>query len=195
MNSRHQSEPESATPDSPSSIPGKTERPSLAELFEREETGLLRYAYGLTGRRAIAEEIVQDVFLQLHRHWEEVEQPRAWLYRSIRNRSYNHLRDHRREVSPSEASGPPSSPEPVSEVTPPQELQRLETAGHLQLLLSELDPPDQELIHLKYVEDLKYREIAERTGLSIGNVGYRLHHLLKLLAGKLHTLGIDSPAD
>ncbi len=44
---------------------------------------------------------------------------------------------------------------------------------------------------MKYFEELKYAEISERTGLSIGNVGYRLHHILKRLADKLRKLGIE----
>ncbi|MEM9479723.1 MAG: sigma factor, partial [Verrucomicrobiota bacterium] len=62
----------------------------ILAIFEAEESPLLRFAFSLTGRRAIAEEVVQEVFLQLHRHWDNVENPRAWLYRSVRNRSYNH---------------------------------------------------------------------------------------------------------
>ena len=33
--------------------------------------------------------------------------------------------------------------------------------------------------------------VRPRTGLSIGNVGYRLHHILKQLAGKLRQFGIE----
>ncbi len=46
---------------------------------------------------------------------------------------------------------------------------------------------------LKYQENLKYDQISQRTGLSVGNVGYKLHHLLKALADNLRRLGIDSP--
>ena len=45
---------------------------------------------------------------------------------------------------------------------------------------------------LKYFEGLKYREIADQTGLSISNVGYRLHHILKELADQLRPLGFDT---
>lgn len=169
--------------DPPAPVSGTT----LAELFVTEESALLRYAYGLTTRRAVAEEIVQDVFLQLHQHWGEVTNPRAWLYRSIRNRSLNHLRDHRREVFPESGN----APELATEDTPLGDLSRLEATGHLRLLLAELEASDRELVRLKYEEDLKYREIAERMSLSVGNVGYRLHHILKFLAAKLHQLGID----
>jgi len=166
-------------------------KPSLALLFESEEGGLLRFAFGLVGRRAIAEEIVQEAFLQLHGHWDSVEQPRAWLYRCVKNRALNHRRDRKREVSVegAEASADPgmASQDP----TPESLLQRMEAAGFLRLLLAEMEEGDRRLVHLKYFENLRYREIAERTEMSIGNVGYRLHHILRQLADKLCQLGID----
>ena len=35
-------------------------------------------------------------------------------------------------------------------------------------------------------------EISQRTGLSVGNVGYKLHHLLKSLGESLRRMGIES---
>ena len=67
-------------------------------LFESEEAPLLRYAFSLVRRRAVAEEIVQEVFLQLHVKWNDVESPRSWLYRSVRNKVFNYMRDNRRET-------------------------------------------------------------------------------------------------
>ena len=71
---------------------------TLQELFDAEESPLLRYAFSLTGRRAVAEEIVQEVFLQLHTHWDDVDAPTAWLFSSVRNRALKHIRDNKREV-------------------------------------------------------------------------------------------------
>src|SRR5687768_9460098 len=71
---------------------------TLAGLFESEESGLLRFAIGLVGRRMVAEDLVQETFLRLHKVWEQVENPRGWLYRSLRNLALNHLRDHARET-------------------------------------------------------------------------------------------------
>ena len=56
---------------------------------------------------------------------------------------------------------------------------------------AEVPAEDRELIQLKYLDNLKYQEISRRTGLSVGNVGYRLHHLLKTLADDLRRSGID----
>jgi RNA polymerase sigma-70 factor (ECF subfamily) len=68
----------------------------------------------------------------------------------------------------------------------------MEAVGTLQLLVAELPPQDRQLIRLKYHHKLKYQQISQQTGLSVGNVGYRLHHLLKQLADSLRNLGIES---
>jgi RNA polymerase sigma factor (sigma-70 family) len=164
------------------------DKPTLRQVFETEESPLLRFAFGLVGQRETAEDLVQDAFLKLHAHWDDVTNPRAWLFKTIRNLSLNHLRDHKRET-PIESSDdfPSHSPDPD------QTLGHLEAIGTLQLLVSELDPDDRQLIALKYHENLKYDQISQRTGLSIGNVGYKLHHALKSLADSLRNLGIESP--
>ena len=162
---------------------------TLRTLFDAEETPLLRYAFSLIGRRAVAEEIVQEAFLQLHAHWDNVDSPRAWLYRTVRNRAYNYLRDNRREVLDSD-DRKSQSPNAVDD-SPEVMILRMEVTGRLRQLVEELNETDRKLVKLKYFENLKYREISAQTGLTISNVGYRLHHILKELAGKLRPLGID----
>jgi len=163
------------------------DKPTLRQVFATEESPLLRYAHGLVGQRETAQDLVQEAFLKLHAHWEDVANPRAWLFRAIRNLALNHLRDHRRETTiDSSHEWQSDSPDPE------QALGRLEAIGTLQLLVAELDPADRKLIALKYHENLKYDQISQRTGLSIGNVGYKLHHTLKNLADSLRHLGIES---
>lgn len=162
---------------------------TLQSLFDSEETPLLRYAFSLVGRRAVAEEIVQEVFLQLHAHWDHVESPKAWLFQTVRNRALKYIRDHKREVL-SESNGDPNSSAP-KQGTPEDVIVRAEALAALRQILEELDEPDRELVKLKYFNELKYREISSQTGLNIGNVGYRLHHILKELADKLRRLGFD----
>lgn len=169
--------------------PGEKAKLTLRSLFDAEESALLRYAYSLIGRRAVAEEIVQEVFLQLHTRWNEVDSPRAWLFRSVRNRAFNHRRDNKRETLTCDEQHPQSTSAEIA--TPEDLLLGQEAAIELRLILEELDEQDRQLVKLKYFENLKYRDISARTGLSISNVGYRLHHLLKELADKLCQLGID----
>ncbi len=169
------------------SIPPMEEKASLRQVFDSEETPLLRYAHGLVGQRETAEDLVQDAFLKLHAHWEEVTHPRAWLFRCIRNLALSHLRDHKREI-PIEEGREFQSASP----DPEQALGKLEVIGTLQWLVAELHEDDRALISLKYHEGLKYDQISQRTGLSIGNVGYKLHHALKNLADSLRRLGVES---
>lgn len=169
----------------PTALPDVPRALTLPEIFEAEEGHLLGFALGLVGRRSVAEDLVQEAFLRLHQVWGEVENPRAWLYRSLRNLALNHLRDHRREE-------PMPESEPTAEATmPAEEMGKREAVGVVRTLLAELPPEDGELIRLKYTENLKYHEIARRTGMNAGNVGYRLHHLLKGLADALRRAGVE----
>ncbi|HEY8991674.1 MAG TPA: RNA polymerase sigma factor [Luteolibacter sp.] len=167
--------------------PMNTPASSLSRLFESEEGPLLHFALGLVGRRPVAEELVQEAFMRLHPLWAEVENPRAWLYRCVRNLALNHLRDHRRETG-MEAAGELAA---AGERLPADEMGRQEAVGLVRLFLAELPEEDRGLIQLKYHEDLKYHEIAGRTGLNAGTVGYKLHHLLKRLADSLKHAGIE----
>ncbi|HEY4247748.1 MAG TPA: RNA polymerase sigma factor [Lacunisphaera sp.] len=158
---------------------------TIVAVFEAEESGLLRYAIGLVRRRTVAEEIVQETFLRLHQVWAEVDNPRAWLYRSVRNLALNHLRDQKPESELKEDTA-------TADDHPPADvLGRNEAIGTMRLLLAEMSDEDRTLIRLKYNDDLKYQEISQRTGLSISNVGYRLHHVLKSLADALRHAGIE----
>ena len=167
--------------------PPMEEKSSLRQVFDAEESPLLRYAYGLVGQRETAEDLVQDAFLKLHHHWDEVTHPRAWLFRCVRNLALSHIRDHKRET-PIEDGREFQSQSP----DPEQTLGRLEAIGTLQLLVAELHEDDRALISLKYHDGLKYDQISQRTGISVGNVGYKLHHALKNLADSLRRLGVES---
>src|SRR5688572_3520269 len=164
----------------------KSRRHDVAALFESEESGLLRFATGLVGQRMVAEELVQETFLRFHQVADEVEHPRGWRYRSLRNLALNHLRDRPRETLLEEETTPPQDAK-----LPAESLGRDEAVGLVRMLLAEMSPEDRDLIVLKYHDELKYQEISRRTGLTVGNVGYRLHHLLKGLAESLRRAGIE----
>lgn len=173
-------------PDNPERV-RSTEKASIESLFDTEEAPLLRYAYSMVQRREVAEEIVQDAFLKLHKHWKEIQTPRAWLYRATRNLCLNHLRKHKRETLSEESDSQPSF-----KAHPDDELGRMEAIGTLRILVEELPPADRDLIRLKYHDELSYGNIGKELKLGTGNVGYRLHHLLKHLSEALQKAGITS---
>ena len=161
-------------------------KPTLEALFAAEKTPLLRFAHGIVRRREVAEEMVQEAFMRLHHHWEEVEKPRPWIYRAVRNLCLSHLRDNARETNLDEERDSQAAESPK----PDEALGRLEAVGMVRLLMTELEEKDRRLIQLKYVEDQSYANIAKATGLSVSNVGYRLHHLLKGLAVSLRQASV-----
>ncbi len=70
----------------------------LTELYRAHSAEAFRYALHLTGKRADAEDVVQHVFLQAHRHLETgrvLVSPRAWLLTAVKHRAYNLARDRR----------------------------------------------------------------------------------------------------
>lgn len=159
---------------------------TIEQCFLAEESPLLRFAFTHVRRREVAEEIVQDAFLRLHQHWDSVEQPRPWLYRAVRNLALNHLRKHKREShhEPGEVLSQHDSPD--------QHAGQSDALIHIRMLIAEMKPKDRELLRLKFDENLTYTHISEMLGMGVGNVGYRLHHLLKSLGDSLRHLGIDS---
>ncbi len=162
---------------------------TVRALFDSEESSLLRFAFSLTGRRAVAEEIVQEVFMQLHAKWAEVQEPRAWLYRSVRNQAFHYLRRSRHEQIGSDAED--SILTETTTATPDELMARTETVAELRQLIGQLPEKDRRLIQLKYFEDLKYRDISEKTGLTISNVGFRLHQVLRKLAAAMLSTGVE----
>jgi len=178
-------------PDQPSVEPSGCE--TIEELFSALESPLLAYSIRLTRDREVAEDIVQEAFMRLHAQFEEVREPRKWLYRTVHNLALNHQRDNAKIVAlgPGEVEGTSgaaeaSDPQPL----PDEQIVRLESIGLVRLSIEILDERSRELIRLKFNDGLSYREIAERTGLSTGNVGYILHHAIKAIAEELAKNGV-----
>lgn len=163
-------------------------KPVLMVLFEAEESALVRFACSLTGRRAVAEEIVQEAFCRLHRHWDAVQKPRPWIYRTVRNLALTHLRDHAREREMEDPSEENLSCDSMS--IPDEVLSRLEAMGMLRVVMKELDEKDRRLVDLKYMRGLSYAEIGRELNLSVSNVGFRLHHVLKAMGQSLRRAGL-----
>jgi RNA polymerase sigma factor (sigma-70 family) len=171
---------------------------TIESLFGALESPLLSYALRLLGERARAEDVVQEAFMKLHAQFSEVREPRRWLYRTVHNLALNQLRQSNKIVAlpqPVEGENERERERDVAQTADPdplpdEQIVRLEGIGLVRLSLAALDARSRELIHLKFDEDLSYKEIAARTGLTIGNVGYLLHHALKTMAAELSGAGL-----
>ncbi len=178
-------------PDQASTGPSRTE--TIEELFEALESPLLGYALRLVGERTLAEDIVQEAFMRLHKHFDEVRKPRRWLYRTAHNLALNQQRAAARIVplDPGDKdtrSHPKESADP--QPLPDEQIARWEGIGLVRLSLESLDERSRELIGLKFNENLSYKEMSARTGLTVGHVGYLLHHAIKTIADELARNGM-----
>jgi RNA polymerase sigma factor (sigma-70 family) len=139
------------------------------------EQRLIRYTTRITGNHEGAREVVQDAFLRLWQSEDEgLENVGAWLFRVCRNRAIDMLRKHNKikTVSFDSVSGF----DPSSEVIPTAEPDSV-----LMQALKSLPENQQEIVRLKFQEDMSYADISEVTGLSVSNVGYLLHMAIKSL--------------
>jgi RNA polymerase sigma-70 factor (ECF subfamily) len=164
---------------------------SIESLYAALESALLVYAQSLVKQNETAQDIVQEAFMRLHADFETVRQPQAWLYRTVHNLSLNHLRAGRKIV-PITAEEFQHAEISDAQPLPDEYLEKMEAIGQTRLSLEVLDPRSRELIRLKFEERLSYKEISDRTGLSMSNVGYLLHHALKDLAIVLKKAGVTS---
>jgi RNA polymerase sigma factor (sigma-70 family) len=166
---------------------------TIEELFAALESPLLGYALRCAGELGVAEDIVQDAFMKLHAQFDQVVKPRPWLYRTVHNLALNRRRDAKETVplDPDPENDYPSSTEPADPALPPDaQMLRLEGIGLVRISLETLDARSRELVRLKFHDDLSYKEIAARTGLTTGNVGFILHHALKTIAAELAKTGV-----
>jgi len=161
---------------------------TVEQVFAALESPLLAYARRLLGDLGAAEDVVQDAFMKLHSQFHQVRTPQPWLYRTVHNLAVDHQRRASRIVlvgDRAENDDAPANDPADSQPMPDEQIARWEGIGLVRLVLATLDSRSRELIDLRFNEDLSYKEIAERTGLTVGNVGYILHHALKAMAGEL----------
>src|SRR3954469_9718377 len=164
---------------------------TIEELFAALKSPLLTYAQRLVGELSVAEDMVQEAFMKLHAQFEQVREPRRWLYRTVHNLALNHRRDCSKIISldskiEESESNDATDPQPL----PDEQIARLEGIGLVRLGMETLDERSREVLRLKFTENLSYKEISVRTGLKIGHVGYLLHHALKAMAEELSKNGV-----
>jgi len=93
-------------------MPRDPDPSSLAELFHERYDQMVRVAFLLTGSQAVAEDIVQDAFAQMHRRFDRIETSVAYLRTSVVNGTKKHHRSKAREAARLALMAPDASVDP-----------------------------------------------------------------------------------
>ena len=168
----------------------------FGRFFEELESPLIAYAYQILRDREEARDQVQEAFKRMIALVETIEHPKAWLYRTVRNLCISHIRKHQRIQKEGEEKQLDFLAAQIDDTghsnNPAEKLERSEKINRVVHFVSLLPEDSKNLLKMKFDKKLSYREISEKTGLTEGNVGYKLHHLIRDLAVELKAEGITS---
>jgi RNA polymerase sigma-70 factor (ECF subfamily) len=158
----------------------------VRRALDQYESTLIAYTAGiLSGDTERARDVVQDSLLKLY-----LTDPakvrdslKAWLFTVCRNRALDVLRkDHRMDWGNEDAL----DAAPSFDLDPSESADSQELHAKIWELVEKLRPNQREVIRLKFMHDCSYQEIADITGLSVGNVGFIMHMAIKKLRDLLN---------
>ena len=157
------------------------EQQAMSELYDRYAKVVYAVALRVLQDAAAAEDVLQDVFLQLWRNPDAFDASRgslaAWLAVIARHRSIDRLRKRRPETDIEECvitSGPDLR----------DDTERALVVEKVRGALAEMNPDQRSALELAFFQGLTHSEIAEKTGEPLGTVKTRIRSGLQQLRAK-----------
>lgn len=156
-------------------------------LIERYEKRLGRYIHRIMGfNRECKEDVLQEVFLKIYLNLNDFDKSfsfSSWAYRIAHNEAVNYLKKNKKvKVIPLENDDEnvKSLIEIIENDTDlNKELVRKENIETIRKVISMLSPDYKNVLILRYIEDLDYREIGDVLKIPIGTVGTMVHRAKK----------------
>ncbi len=158
---------------------------TFEKLFKTYFKQLHAYAFTMLRDEADAEEMVQQVFFKLWERNDTLSFPgsvAAYLYRAVHNESLNFIK-HRKVKSNHQLHVAYSMKNDVEH--PAKKILAGELEKKIHAALEELPGQCRTIFQLSRFEELKYREIADKLGISVKTVENQMGKALKLLRLKL----------
>lgn len=165
-------------------------RQAYADLVRLHQEALYRYAraMGLDGDDAA--DLVQDSLVKGYQDLGRCRDPERfemWIFRILRNRCLDHLRDIRRRSVPLDGlSLTDPAPDPAADA------ERRELRGRLLTALGSVSSDLRDAFLMKHHHDRSYEEMAEITGASVSALKMRVHRAREALRGALEGREIDA---
>jgi RNA polymerase sigma-70 factor (ECF subfamily) len=154
---------------------------AFAEIVRRHQVMVFNLALRIVSNRALAEELAQDVFLQLHRSLTSIESGAHvthWLRRVVAHRAIDEARKHARRPQTSLADVAEPAAASSSAERDPFMVRRLRE------LVAALPPAPRAVLTLRFQEDLDPSEIARVLDMPLNTVKSHLRRALAVLRGR-----------
>jgi RNA polymerase sigma-70 factor (ECF subfamily) len=153
---------------------------AFAELFSRYEGPIFGYLYRMVGNRSWAEDLAQESFIRAHQNLGRLGPPynfKSWVYRIAGNLALDGLRQYRHEVPlPDWDAGEATMPEPAGvQPDPEHEVYLSDVRSAIWRTLHQLPDSYRQILLLRELDGLSYREIAATLDISLDNVKVTLH--------------------
>ena len=133
------------------------------------------YARWLTRNDADAEDVVQDACVRAIRYFSSLrdDDARAWLFTIVRNAWYSRV-SRKANVAEGTRLNDGQDERPDNALDPEERLLQQHTIALVRAALEQLPVDFREVIVLREIEGLSYKEIAEVAGVPVGTVMSRL---------------------
>ncbi len=155
----------------------ETRESFIERALAEYESPLIGYARTIVKDADRARDVVQDTFIRLCR--QDVSKVReglkSWLYTVCRNRALDVLRKEGRVTTVEDLE----SQMLAEDTSPAAEADREERMEQVLAYLDRLSDNQKTVILMKFRDGKSYKEIADETGLSSGNIGFLIHTGLK----------------
>lgn len=149
------------------------EKQEFEHLVSRYQRALYRHAVALVLDHDVAADMVQDAFVRAYLNLRECRDRarfRGWLFRTLRNRCLDHLKDaSRRNVRLDDLAEPPLD----GGESPADRAQRRELRTGIERALAALPPALREAFVMHYVDGVPYETMAEVLGASVSALKMR----------------------
>ena len=164
----------------------KGNQDAFAQLYERRELALYRFALHMSGSSAVAEEVSHEVFVQLMGPSTRFDETRGSLESFLYGIARNLIRVARRLGPVMEPVDRPFHHDILGELI------GNEATAALYRTLRELPERYRDVIILCDLEERSYEDVARVIGCPVGTVRSRLHRARALLSAKLKRLNAPS---
>lgn len=150
------------------------------KLFRKYRTGMLHFAISITGNVEDAEEVVNDIFINIWDKQTELKEElgiKSYLFRSVKNRSLNKIRSSKTPFETMSEELPLAG----NFTTGLEQIQFNETRDKVQYFVDQLPTRCRQVFLLSRVHELSHKEIAELMDISVKTVENQIGYALKFL--------------